>query len=727
MNAGPVIAPYIDNAEHLVDELRWLDVLIGLRTKTLALQGEAAPETQVARTAYITSAEVEWLLAEHAARPRDDEAVTVLRSALAKLRGNIDDRVAQSLVQNVDLALPRLCFLFGLSPFEHAAIVILLAPELRRTYDRVYAYLQDDLTRKRPSVDLILTLLCDGERARWEAQQRFSDGATMLRAALVEKVIDPHHPSGSSSLSQYLKLDPRICAFLMGHHHPDARLAELTRWYEPSSTPNPLPMDAEVAAGLWRLIEQHLGRETSQRSKLVLYFHGPHGIGKRELSLHIGRRLNCRLLTIDADTLLARGAEAEGLLRLAFREALLQGALLLVERADLLLQDSARVVLSALQTAISDFGWLVLLAGRTPWIDEKALSGCFFHATQLSHPDVPVRMAMWKHCLADQLSAAADQSAQLAAKFRLTPGQIRAAVDLARAQSLLKPGPKEITTADLTKACREQSNQRLREFAVKVDPHYGWDDLVLPQDKLVHLREICDQVRHQYLVFGDWGFGKKLGHGKGLSILFSGVSGTGKTMAAEVLAGDLELDLYKVDLSGVVSKFIGETEKNLARIFAEAETSNAVLFFDEADALFGKRTEVSDAHDRYANIETSYLLQKMEEYKGVVILATNLRENMDDAFARRIRFVVEFPFPNEASRERIWQTHFPAEAPVSLDVDCQKLAQTFQIAGGTIKNIVLNAAFLAAADGVAISPQHLLHGTKREFEKAGKQWRDRRS
>jgi SpoVK/Ycf46/Vps4 family AAA+-type ATPase len=226
-------------------------------------------------------------------------------------------------------------------------------------------------------------------------------------------------------------------------------------------------------------------------------------------------------------------------------------------------------------------------------------------------------------------------------------------------------------------------------------------------------------------VFGEWGFDRKLSHGKGLSVLFAGPSGTGKTMAAEIMARELQLDLYKIDLSGVVSKYIGETEKNLARIFQEAESSNAILFFDEADALFGKRTKISDAHDRYANIETSYLLQKMEEYEGVVILATNLRENMDEAFTRRMRFIVEFPFPDAASRQQMWQTHFPREAPLSADIDYAWLAKQFQITGGNIKNIVLSAAFFAAGDGGAIGMEHVLYGARREFEKIGKLWNDR--
>jgi len=207
---------------------------------------------------------------------------------------------------------------------------------------------------------------------------------------------------------------------------------------------------------------------------------------------------------------------------------------------------------------------------------------------------------------------------------------------------------------------------------VRIRPRYGWADLVLPEDRIAVLGEICAQIRHHERVFDGWGFGRRIAHGRGLSALFSGPSGTGKTLAAEVIAGQAGLDLYKVDLAGVVSKYIGETERNLARIFSEAHNSNAILFFDEADALFGKRSEVTDAHDRYANIETSYLLQRMEDYDGVVVLATNLRQNLDEAFTRRIRFLVDFPFPSESSRRQIWQSHLPPEAPLAPDIDCAR-------------------------------------------------------
>jgi SpoVK/Ycf46/Vps4 family AAA+-type ATPase len=273
---------------------------------------------------------------------------------------------------------------------------------------------------------------------------------------------------------------------------------------------------------------------------------------------------------------------------------------------------------------------------------------------------------------------------------------------------------------DLYTAARSHSNPNLANLAMKLVPRYGWDDLVLPDDQLHILREMVSTIRSRPKVLDVWGLGTKLVSSRGVTALFAGPPGTGKTMAAEIIAADLGLDLYKIDLSTVISKYIGETEKNLARVFHEAETSNAILFFDEADSLFGKRSEVRDSHDRYANIEISYLLQRMEAYDGVTILATNLRANLDEAFTRRLQFAVDFPFPEQADRLKIWQTLFPSTLPRSPNLDFETLAQRFKIAGGNIRNILVSAAYLAADDGQIVTMEHLLHGTRRELQKMGR-------
>jgi SpoVK/Ycf46/Vps4 family AAA+-type ATPase len=274
--------------------------------------------------------------------------------------------------------------------------------------------------------------------------------------------------------------------------------------------------------------------------------------------------------------------------------------------------------------------------------------------------------------------------------------------------------------SDLARSARLQVRRDPGSLARRVTPFYGWDDLILPADQVAQLQELCRQARYRHIVYGDWGFDRKLSLGKGLTALFSGPPGTGKTMAVEVIARDLGLELYKIDLSQVVSKYIGETEKNMDRLFTDARAGNAILFFDECDALFGKRTTVQDAHDRYANIEIAYLLQKLDEHDGLSILASNLRQNLDAAFTRRLTFIVEFPFPDDDSRRRIWQSIWPAGVPRSKDLDLDFMATQFKLAGGAVKNIAVAAAFLAAEDRSELRTEHLLWATRRELEKAGR-------
>jgi SpoVK/Ycf46/Vps4 family AAA+-type ATPase len=330
------------------------------------------------------------------------------------------------------------------------------------------------------------------------------------------------------------------------------------------------------------------------------------------------------------------------------------------------------------------------------------------------------RVRLW-HTALDGLDGTALDVAAVSAKFRMSGGQISDAAATARNLAHVRaPGKPQVTQDDLEEACRLQSNRALGALAQRITPRHTFDDIVLPADRMAQLREIANQVRYRAQVYEAWGFERKLATGRGLAALFAGSSGTGKTMAAVVLALELGLDLYKIVLSTVVSKYIGETEKNLARVFAEAASSNAVLFFDEADALFGKRTQVRDAHDRYANLETSYLLQRMEQHEGVVVLATNLRKNMDDAFVRRLHATIEFPVPGVEDRRRIWERIWPEEAPVDGGVDLDLLARQVDLPGGNIRNIALAGAFLAAADGGVVTMEHLVLATRREYQKMGK-------
>jgi SpoVK/Ycf46/Vps4 family AAA+-type ATPase len=302
-------------------------------------------------------------------------------------------------------------------------------------------------------------------------------------------------------------------------------------------------------------------------------------------------------------------------------------------------------------------------------------------------------------------------------QFTLAPRDVARAVAGAARSARLRAGgaPAPVTAGDLWDACRAETAWELEGLARRIEPRRRWDDIVLPPDVAAQLREIAAQVAHRGQVYERWGFGARLTRGSGITALFAGPSGTGKTLAAEILATELRLELIAVDLAGVVSKYIGETEKNLRRVFDAAERSGAILFFDEADALFGKRTDVKDSHDRYANIEVNYLLQRMEEYRGLAILATNRKTALDRAFLRRLRFLVDFPFPDAGDRRRIWRRVVPAEAETeALDFDA--LAR-LEIPGGNIRNVALNAAFLAAGDGAPIGMRHVMRAARREYAK----------
>jgi len=416
-------------------------------------------------------------------------------------------------------------------------------------------------------------------------------------------------------------------------------------------------------------------------------------------------------------------------LSLMVREAQLQGAILFISTLDDFRGADATARRRNFVEGLAQHQGITILSGKNSW-DPDATPASGMVPIEFEVPDFQERHARWVSELSRAgLTVNSADVDMLAGRFHLTPFQIRRAVASAgsscqwrRARAGSAPTPAMPSLDELSAAARSQCGHELGDLAHKIEPRYGWADLILSPDPKIQLREICFQAECRTLVYEQWGFDRKLSLGKGLNVLFGGPPGTGKTMAAEVIAHELRLDLYRIDLSQVVSKYIGETEKNLDRIFTAAQNSNAILFFDEADALFGKRSEVRDSHDRYANIEISYLLQQMEEYQGISILATNLRQNLDDAFVRRLQAIVEFPFPDEEYRRRIWECIFPEETPVAKDVRFDLLAREVQLAGGNIKNMAVAAAFYAAADGGVVRTEHLIQAARREHQKLARSW-----
>jgi len=579
----------------------------------------------------------------------------------------------------------RLAFAFGLDGFDLDVLLLALAPEVDARYGRCFAYLQDDVTRRRPTVALALDLLCATPAERLARRRRLEAGAPLLANGVLEAIADAEIPG--SVLGNVLVAAPAVARRLLGATTPDPRLAGRVRPDSRDAEAAAELLDASSRAGLERLAGWPL--------PLAVRLTGPPAAARDGAAAVLAGRLGRPLLHVD----LTGAPDADGLAAIAVCEARLTGAVLLVVGAE-----------PPRRLAPDD---VVLAESSGP--AEGAVT------LQLTAPGPEQRRAAWSQALrgAGADRPAADVAA-LASRFRLGPDVIAAAAASARDTARLRGARARVSREDVFAAARRRSAVGLSALATLVEPRRSWRELVLPDETLAQLREICDRVAVRDRVLDTWGFDRRLSLGKGVSVLFGGASGTGKTLAAQLLAGELGLDLYRVDLAGVVSKYIGETEKNLERIFSAATDAGAIVFFDEAEALFGKRSEVSDAHDRYANIEVAYLLQRMEAHEGVAILATNMRQQLDEAFLRRLAATVHFPFPDEAARRRIWAGIWPGEAALDGDVDSALLAARFRLTGGAIRNAALTAAYRAAAADRTITLADVLHGVRREFEKLGK-------
>ncbi len=726
---------YSGSSQHLSDELQRLDLRLRLQVAKQPL-AQASDPLSPFKGLVVTDAEIAELLPFPHGLSKGPAAGTAeqekLEQALANLENEIEARRAASVRAGADLSLPRLAELFGLTRFEEQCVVVCLASEVDRKYEKVYAYLQDDATRRKPGVDLIMNLLCPRRSERLAARAAFHPNAALFKFKILQMSDGADEPT--PLISRSLKLDDRIANALLGQNQMDARLEPFARLVSPREGPPGMIAAYELYRQTKAFLKASFPEQRGRRSvgrNVALYLHGPANADRRLIIEAVCNDFGLALIVVDVAQMKAGQLPFDEAVRLLTREAGLQSSALCLENADCLIEEpEGRLaeLSSALESA-KTFLPLTFMTGSRRWQPQRLARECRFLSIFAPAPELGLCKRFWDESLAANERLADDvDSAVLAGAFRFGVGQIADALEAAETLARWRsPESSLITAADLSAACRAQSSPRLAAFARKIEPKHAWSDIVLPHDTLAQLRELCEQARRRHRVYGEWGFDRKLTLGKGLNALFSGPPGTGKTMAAEVIAGELQRDLYRIDLSQVVSKYIGETEKNLHHIFEEAETAHAILFFDEADALFGKRSEVKDAHDRYANIEVGYLLQKMEEYEGVAILATNLSRHIDEAFVRRMHFITDFPFPDQEYRRRIWQVVFPHEAPLAEGVDFDFLAREIKLAGGSIKNIALAAAFYAACDGQIIEMRHLWRAARREHQKLGRTWEETRS
>ena len=703
---------------HLYVELARLDLLIHRRlARAAAMQSADDTDAGALRPpngSFLTMDAVQALLQQPfgetfdpAVVTRADPAVLPATDIYAAAVRQVEQQIAEVVEEpsaDGGSRLAQLALACDLSRFELEALLICLAPALDLRYERIYGFLHDDLTRRRATPNLILDLLSAPGPERLRDLVHLGDDGPLLRLHLLERVAEPGIIQ-PVLLNQALAPEPSIVLWLLGRYSPGHLLQPYVEV---------LPAVQPDAAHFGPA--QMLAMEQAADGDAFVVLTGKDAAAKRYAVAWFAGALGAPLLSLDLHAVTRAGADAEEILGIFLRDALLTGSVAAMVGLDTLLEDGAPP--PPLFAMLCDHPGPVAIASDSVWRPRDV-----DRARRLTWIDFPPstyvqRRNFLSATLAELPSDEPLDAAALSGRFVLTTRQMTDMV--ASALDHAAQAGRLLTNEDLFTAAREHSSPRLTTFARKLSARYDWDDLVLPDDQLARLRELLLTVRGRPQVLDEWGYGRKLAPSYGVAALFAGPPGTGKTMAAEVLARTLGLDVYKIDLSGMISKYIGETEKNLERIFTEAENSNAILFFDEADAVFGKRSEVKDAHDRYANIETSYLLQRMEAYDGVTILATNLRANLDEAFTRRLHSVVDFPFPDAAERLRIWLALFPSNTPCAGDVDLPSLARRFKISGGSIRNVIVAAAYYAVADKGIVGMGHLLHATRRELQKLGR-------
>jgi SpoVK/Ycf46/Vps4 family AAA+-type ATPase len=603
-------------------------------------------------------------------------AIDAVRETLARARNERRDGAAERLaVAAAEMpsppAIDLLAGAFRLSPFEREVVLLCAGMELSSDFASEVA---------APTFSLALAAL---PGAHWSA---IAPSGPLRAWSLVE--LTPNEPVTRGAL----QINERVLHFLTGLDAIDERCRSLLTVVAPGGA---------IAASQERIAAvtaARLGHAMSDGGELPrIELCGNDGAGARAVAAAVAARHGLRLLAVDAADLPPSVAERDALARLCNREARLSGAAILIE-----VERSTAEARRSVAAFADRIDAPLFIAARDPLGGSRRPSW----RVDVAKPERGEQRELWKRAVADA-DGVVDRIVE---QFDFGARAIE--VTAAHALALSSDQPLD---AALWDACRLHARPRMEDLAQRIGSSVTWDDLVLPEPRLQTLRMMAGQVRQRATVYDRWGFAARGPRGLGITALFAGSSGTGKTMAAEVLANELRLDLFRVDLSSVVSKYIGETEENLRRVFDAAEEGGAVLLFDEADALFGKRTEVKDSHDRYANLEVSYLLQRMESYRGLAILTTNLRNALDTAFLRRLRFIVDFPFPEADQRQQLWRKTFPPAVPLGA-LDYAALAR-LNASGGSIRNIALGAAFLAAGAGEPLGMQHLLRATREEYAK----------
>jgi AAA+ superfamily predicted ATPase len=615
----------------------------------------------------------------------DETAVREYFTKLAVLQTNIQRRATQH-----DVPFARLASRFSLSESEVQVIALLAA---MRIHPPTRELVQRHVAATELSIDAI-RMLVYGTQIALHTHDELSSYGTLRRFALIER--NDNGGAASHESKHTWTITSRVLSLLHGENEIDRSLSRVC------SRRDVLPL-CDVATGIDAL---ELGK-TSLAANVVVIAAGMPGLGRRTFLTSAASDAGCNVLEIDARRLSKDALGAAAQLRAIARECRLLARVPLI--ANLEGEDERMELIGSELVANIEGPVLVTTTVQRPRIDW----GRPVIVIEMQQPTTSQRTVLWKRALGEIGDVDADH---LATNYPLAPALIARAAEAAKARA----SGRKLEAADVHAGIRAVLDDRLGQYAKRVTVTQTWEDLVLPREQVETITELMARIRERRRVYEDWGFAAKVGKGLGVSALFSGPPGTGKTMVAALIAKDLGLELYQVDLGKVVSKYIGETEKNLAALFDAAEAGHAVLLFDEADALFGKRTEVRSSNDRYANLETNYLLQRLESFTGICLLTSNHETNIDPAFLRRLSLHLRFELPDVEERAQLWRAMLPKAAPVAAGVDVQSLARRYAMSGGYIRNAALRAAFLAANDDGAITATHLERAARSEYEGMGK-------
>lgn len=625
-----------------------------------------------------------------------------------KIRGKtwlLTKKAENSVSRGTVIPLEYLFRIFRADDFLKHCVYLTLAPEIDRRFSKLYSLFAENDGLEYPCLDFCIHIYTVKVEKREQLIREYYQKLEQF-----ELFFSQSNSKGDSGLNRELRLDARMLNFILQADSEDPELRLFSRIaYGKELEHQPMVIREWMAERLSQLVSDR------QRTTGVYYIYGAAGTGKKFLIHHTHHKLNQLCLMADAGGLV--GANGLRNLNRLIREAMIRRAGLCIWNFEKFYEEGDFRVISTLNRILDKLLRVYVLSSEKWPYEKSGIAGSMLEV-ELPLPDLGERAELWREAFRQRGLTPELDVETLSAKFSFTPAQI---VNSVRDACEMADWQKSTVDEEMIYlACRKQVSHHMGERAALIKASYHWDDLVLPEVQKQVLKHACNQIEYYHLVYEKWGFKKKMAYGRGVSMLFCGPPGTGKTMGAQVIANALHLELYKVDLSSVMSKYIGETEKNLGSIFEEVKKSQSILFFDEADSLFGKRTEVKDAHDRYANSGTSYLLQKIEEYEGIIILATNYLQNFDEAFKRRIKFIIEFSLPDAERRLLIWKKVYPEEAPLGADIDFEYLARQFELSGSSIKNIAVAAAFLAASEQKSIQMEHILYCLCEESQKSGK-------